>query len=74
MWTLIITIIVAGMPGSYQKSAYEHYIPSGHSIVVNNLPSQEECKKTGRIHTTKIKANDYKVGYVIADYTCVEQK
>ena len=45
MWTLIITIIVAGMPGSYQKSAYEHYIPSGHSIVVNNLPSQEEHER-----------------------------
>ncbi len=26
------------------------------------------------INTAKIKASDYKVGYVIADYTCVEQK
>lgn len=74
MWTLIITIIVAGMPGNHQKSAYEHYIPSGHSIVVNNLPSQEACTKTGMIHTTKFKTSDYKFGYIIADYTCVEQK
>ena len=65
MWTLIITIIVAGMPGNH---------PSGHSITVDNLSSQEVCEKTGMIHTAKIKASDYKVGYVIADYTCVEQK
>lgn len=74
MWTLIITIIVTGMPGNHPKSAYVHYIPSGHSITVNNLSSQEVCEKTGMIHTAKIKASDYKVGYVIADYTCVEQK
>lgn len=74
MWTLIITIIVAGMPGNHPKSAYVHYVPSGHSIMVDNLPSQEVCEKTGMIHTAKIKASDYKVRYVIADYMCVEQK
>lgn len=65
MWTLIITIIVAGMSRGD---------PSGHSITVNNLSSQEVCEEIGMIHTAKIKANEHKIGYVIADYTCVEQK
>lgn len=65
MWTLIITIIVAGMTRGD---------PSGHSITVNNLSSQEVCEEIGMIHTAKIKTNERKIGYVIADYTCVEQK
>ena len=62
------------MPESYQETAYKHSIPSGHSIVVNNLPSQEVCKNTGNVHIARLKANDYKFIYFVGTYTCVEQK
>lgn len=63
MWTLILTLVVAGH--------------SAHTVTVPNLPSKEICRQTGENHieqytrrfSTWIGSKAY-----VGVYTCVETK
>jgi len=63
MWTLILTLVIAGH--------------STHTVTVPNLPSREICRQAGENHVeqymSKFRTHVYSRGYV-GVYTCVETK